>query len=127
MAVSSVLNAANTNDPIRAEKNPSTSTPRARGAMTRNGQHLQDEDEDRQQHQRSRGDERQQHRTDRRVEESHQHDGDDRLADCPDRDPGRSHAVNRKETVDTSRVITRRLMSAHGPPRHSHRMRACVA
>ena len=41
--------------------------------------------------------------------------------------PGRSHAVSRNDTVDTSRVITRRLMSAHGPPRHSHRMRAWVA
>ena len=36
IAVSSVLKAANTNDPIRAEKNPSTSTPCASGAITRN-------------------------------------------------------------------------------------------
>ena len=41
--------------------------------------------------------------------------------------PGRSHAVSTNETVETSRVITRRLISAHGPPRHSHRMRAWVA
>ncbi len=41
--------------------------------------------------------------------------------------PGMIHAVASNEIVPTSRVMTRRLNKAQGPPRHSHRMRSWVA
>ena len=40
--------------------------------------------------------------------------------------PGMIQAVSTSEIVETRRVMTRRLISAQGPPRHSHRTRAWV-
>ena len=37
-----------------------------------------------------------------------------------------SQAVTQNAIADTTSVMTRRLTSAHLPPRHSHRTRSCV-